>query len=516
MKKQIIPCILLAVLAGCTNESELTSGSDYVSRVTITAKDFVAGDAATRTAFEVSASGLTFKWAATDVVGIYPNEGDQVSFPMTAGAGTNSASFDGGGWALKGNYTYAAYFPYSVDNTTQGRTYTALPITYTRQTQSANNSTADMGNFDYMVAKASTPASGNVNFAFEHVGSVLYVQLVSPVAETFTRLTLSTEDALWTTDATVNIATGVLTPANSAAELSVDLANISVSANGTLYVWLMAVPADMSGKTITASAVGSTGTYTAEIAGKNLLAGKAYQLKGTLSAPSTGGTGQDIGWGDEITGTLDGHDYVDLGLPSGTLWATCNVGATSATDCGDHFAWGETEGDDFDLAVVTEGYDGGKQEFSWSTYKWCQGSSMTITKYCTNSNYGKVDNITELQPSDDAATANWGSNWQMPSIEQCVELIDDNYTITEWTTVSGVNGRKITSKTNGNCIFLPAAGFRVGTSIQNLDSYGEYWTRILFASNSSAGNVFYFRSGSIGKYNSERSNGRSIRPVVKQ
>ena len=239
MKKQIIPCILLAVLAGCTNESELTGGSDYVSRVTITAKDFVAGDAATRTAFEVSASGLTFKWAATDVVGIYPNEGDQVSFPMTAGAGTNSASFDGGGWALKGNYTYAAYFPYSVDNTTQGRTYTALPITYTGQTQSANNSTADMGDYDYMVAKASTPASGNVNFAFEHVGSVLYVQLVSPVAETFTRLTLSTEDALWTTDATMNIATGALTSTNTATELSVDLANISVSANGTLYVWLI-------------------------------------------------------------------------------------------------------------------------------------------------------------------------------------------------------------------------------------------------------------------------------------
>ena len=447
MKKQIIPCILLAVLAGCTNESELTSGSDYVSRVTITAKDFEAGDAATRTAFEVSASGLTFKWAETDVVGIYPNEGDQVSFPMTAGAGTNSASFDGGGWALKGNYTYAAYFPYSVDNTTQGRTYTALPITYTGQTQSANNSTVDMGNFDYMVATASTPASGNVNFAFEHVGSVLYVQLVSPVAETFTRLTLSTEDALWTTDATVNIATGVLTPANSATELSVDLANISVSANGTLYVWLMAVPADMSGKTITASAVGSTGTYTAEIAGKNLLAGKAYQLKGTLSAPGTGGTGQDIGWGDEITGTLDGHDYVDLGLPSGTLWATCNVGASCPEDYGDYFAWGETEG-----------YKYGKKRFSWSNYKWCQGTETTMTKYCTHSDYGTVDNITELQSSDDAATVNWGSGWQMPNFEQLMELFHSNNTTAEYTTVNGVKCYKVTSKANGKSIFLSAAG----------------------------------------------------------
>jgi len=286
-------------MAGCTNESELAGGSDYISRVSITAKDFEAGDAATRTAFEVSASGLAFKWAATDVVGIYPNEGDQVSFPMTAGAGTNSASFDGGGWALKGNYTYAAYFPYNVDNTTKGRSYTSLPICFTGQKQTVNNSTADMGDYDYMVATASTPASGNVNFNFDHVGSVLYVQLVSPVAETFTRLTLSTEDALWTTDATVNIATGELTPTNIAKEISVNLSSISVAANGTLYVWLMAAPANMAGMTITASAEGNTGTYTAEIAGKTLLAGKAYQLKGTLQKPGTGGTGSDIGWGDD-------------------------------------------------------------------------------------------------------------------------------------------------------------------------------------------------------------------------
>ena len=505
MKKQIIPCILLAVLAGCTNESELTSGSDYVSRVTITAKDFEAGDAATRTAFEVSASGLTFKWAETDVVGIYPNEGDQVSFPMTAGAGTNSASFDGGGWALKGNYTYAAYFPYSVDNTTQGRTYTALPITYTGQTQSANNSTVDMGNFDYMVATASTPASGNVNFAFEHVGSVLYVQLVSPVAETFTRLTLSTEDALWTTDATVNIATGALTPTNTATELSVDLANISVAANGTLYVWLMAVSADMSGKTITASAVGSTGTYTAEIAGKNLLAGKAYQLKGTLSAPGTGGTGQDIGWGDEITGTLDGHDYVDLGLPSGTLWATCNVGASSPEDYGDYFAWGETEG-----------FNSGKTNYSWSTYKWCQGSETTLTKYCTHSSYGTVDNITELQPSDDAATANWGSNWQMPSYEQCSELINSNYTTIETMAVNDINGRKITSKINGNSIFFPMVGIHYETELRNAGSEGSFMSRSRYKSNSSFGYFLYFYRSNFDTYYGSRCHGQAVRPVVKQ
>ena len=113
------------------------------------------------------------------------------------------------------------------------------------------------------------------------------------------------------------------------------------------------------------------------------------------------------GYGEEpepdIDDTLDGHAYVDLGLPSGTLWATCNVGASSPEEYGDYFAWGETEP---------------KNDYNWSTYKYCKGSSTTMTKYCTSSSYGTVDNKTELEPSDDAATVNWGSNWQMPSLEQ--------------------------------------------------------------------------------------------------
>ena len=96
----------------------------------------------------------------------------------------------------------------------------------------------------------------------------------------------------------------------------------------------------------------------------------------------------------------DEHEWVDLGLTSGTLWATCNVGATAPEDYGDYFAWGETEP---------------KEDYSWSTYKWCNGSYKTQTKYCTNSKYGTVDDKTELEPEDDAAFVNWGSTWRMPT-----------------------------------------------------------------------------------------------------
>lgn len=208
-------------------------------------------------------------------------------------------------------------------------------------------------------------------------------------------------------------------------------------------------------------------------------------------------------------GDLNGHAYVDLGLPSGTMWATMNVGATSETDYGDYFAWGETTG-----------YKSGKTNFSWSTYKWCKGSGKTMTKYCTDSSYGTVDGISELQPSDDAATANWGSGWQMPSLAQCSELINSSYTTTEWTTVNGINGLKITSKANGNSIFLPAAGYRYGTSLGSAGSGGHYWSRSLNTSNSNDGrHLNFFDSSNINTYSyygSGRFDGRSVRPVLVQ
>ncbi len=163
----------------------------------------------------------------------------------------------------------------------------------------------------------------------------------------------------------------------------------------------------------------------------------------------------------------DTMEYVDLGLPSGTKWATCNVGASEPEEYGDYFAWGETTP---------------KSTYNWSTYKWCKGSETTKTKYCTQSDYGYngfTDNLTELQPEDDAATANWGSGWRMPSSDQINELINDEYTTSEWTQLNGVNGRKVTSKSNGNSIFLPAAGYPWDGGLDYAGSRGRYWSSSL-------------------------------------
>ena len=149
---------------------------------------------------------------------------------------------------------------------------------------------------------------------------------------------------------------------------------------------------------------------------------------------------------------------VDLGLPSGTLWADRNIGADSPEGYGDYFAWGETRP---------------KSTYSWSTYKYCKGSYNTLTKYCTDSSCGTVDNKTVLEPSDDAATANWGSNWRMPTHAEQEELIE-KCTWT-WTTRNGVNGYKVTGP-NGNSIFLPAAGFRYDSSVSGAGSRANYWS----------------------------------------
>ncbi|MBQ6191065.1 MAG: BspA family leucine-rich repeat surface protein [Bacteroidaceae bacterium] len=187
------------------------------------------------------------------------------------------------------------------------------------------------------------------------------------------------------------------------------------------------------------------------------------------------------------------HDYVDLGLPSGTLWATCNVGAENPEDYGDYFAWGETQP---------------KEDYSWGTYFDTEDGGDTFKKYDVG--------MTEVLPEDDAATVIWGSEWQMPSYSQIEELINSEYTTTEWTQVNGVNGWKITSKSNGNSIFLAAAGFFNDTNHNGAGSYGHYLSRSLYANSSGIACGLYFYSGNIfiGSYN--RCYGQTVRPVRKK
>ena len=164
-------------------------------------------------------------------------------------------------------------------------------------------------------------------------------------------------------------------------------------------------------------------------------------------------------------GQIKEYEYVDLGLPSGLKWAKCNVGAETETDYGYYFQWGDIE-------------DKSNSDCSWRTYKHYNGSSDTLTKYNNSTSFGEtLDNKTTLGLEDDAARAHMGNDWRMPTRDEFRELFD--YTNNEWISNykgTGVNGRKFTSKTNGNSIFIPFSGERLDSSFYFQGTFGNVWS----------------------------------------
>ena len=227
--------------------------------------------------------------------------------------------------------------------------------------------------------------------------------------------------------------------------------------------------------------------------------GKEHTLTANYS-----GTMTEIGGGGGST-----EEYVDLGLS--VKWAKCNLGASKPSDYGSYYAWGETEP---------------KAEYTWATYKWMQAGQSDwkhITKYTIADGQTEGiwydaggtfigDNKTTLEAADDAATAKLGSPWRMPTIDEIQEL-RDNCTWT-WTTQNGVKGYEVKSKKNGNSIFLPAAGYRKGSVLNNAGSWGYFRSSSLYIGYNDYASNLNFDSDRHDKYNySRRYLGFSVRPV---
>ena len=179
---------------------------------------------------------------------------------------------------------------------------------------------------------------------------------------------------------------------------------------------------------------------------------------------------------------------IDLGLPSGTMWACCNVGADKPEEYGEYYAWGEAQT---------------KSKYDWSSYKHCEGSKETCH------NLGGDIAGTEY----DVAHVIWGGSWMMPSLDQIKEL-HDNCTY-KWTTMNGIEGGQFTSKNNGDSIFLPAAGNRWDDDLSRAGSHGYYWSSTQHPSDSNDACSLYFYSGYIDWDFNYRRIGRSVRPVKK-
>lgn len=196
---------------------------------------------------------------------------------------------------------------------------------------------------------------------------------------------------------------------------------------------------------------------------------------------------------------INGHEFVDLGLS--VKWATCNIGANKPEEYGDYFAWGETSP---------------KSSYDWENLKYrTEGYNYNakFSKYVAEILYGRVDNRTRLELADDAARVNWGGSWRMPTLDEIKELKEQ--CSWQWTSVNGHSGYRVTSKRNGRSIFLPAAGYRYGSSSSNVWSRGVYWSSLLDTSNSLYAYYLYFNSSSVDWGGTYRRDGLSVRAVSK-
>lgn len=193
--------------------------------------------------------------------------------------------------------------------------------------------------------------------------------------------------------------------------------------------------------------------------------------------------------------------YVDLGLPSGTLWATKNVGANRPEQYGAYFAWGETEDKSF--------YDNSTYKWNYVRYYNPDGHPFyDFTKYCTKKQDGIVDNKTKLDYYDDAAYVNWGAEWCIPTVKQFKELITEcTWT---WTQKNGVNGYIVSSKHNDNSLFLPAGGEYYEDHLINKEKTGKYWS---CSGSGIWASILTFESWNVDTYHDWRPTGLNIRPV---
>ena len=198
----------------------------------------------------------------------------------------------------------------------------------------------------------------------------------------------------------------------------------------------------------------------------------------------------------EFKRSLNGHEYVDLGLPSGLKWATCNVGAATPEGRGGYYAWGETEE---------------KENYSWETYKYYDDTYSHVTKYCTNGNYGVVDGIKTLEAVDDVANVKWGGVWRMPTYEEQEEL--RKKCTWKWTVVENVSGYEVTGP-NGNSIFLPVTGYKNEDDVFNAKNGGYYWSSTLLNNGGARAYYLLFHNEECDKGDfARRYSGRCIRPV---
>ncbi len=449
--------MLALLFAACTNEDVTPESSDWLTDAPV--------------AINVGSVGTRAGYDKGDII----DEGSLGFWLDQGSASYNAANLEvkceAGEWTPQGRLrwrnatdeaAFAAAYPYDADGVYEVK----LP---------ADQFNSDMLPFDLLYAEGRVKGGdGAVNIVFSHALAQLKVKLTFGEAlgtnPQIKNMTLS--NAALDGTFTVRDADGRCAWSNQG-----NRGKVTLVKNYHAEFECLLIPQTIEDYYITVDAVvgGIEKQYRFESAGLVLEQGKSYTL------PLQVGKSQ--------------HPYVDLGLPSGTLWAAYNVGATAPEECGDYFAWGETAPKEY-YNYSNEG------DYKHGVFDGDAAPDYGLTKY------NSTDGLTTLEPVDDAATANWGTPWRMPTVTECDELREEcTWT---WTALNGMNGYEVKGS-NGNTIFLPAAGYYF-SAVVSKGGQGRYWSSTRYLVHIYAAEIFFYADG-VNHNDETRFGGRSVRAV---
>lgn len=452
-------------------------------------------EAATRVSPEISDRGARFTWNQNDTIGVFPNSEYpyQIAFPISDDfAGTTNAAFDGGVWRLRENLTYSAYYPFNYYNADKNR----IIVDMDGQRQVGNGTVGHLRNYVCLMSlPQDVDEEGKVNFNMKYLTSLVRIELTLPskydaTNKTFNRLFLQSTGEEFINKGYVDVIDNEnIIASKKTLQFSVELSSIQPS-NGKLTIYAMMAPGNYS-KTKFNVRLQGTDVLVGTMSGKDLVAGYAYMMSCSINPE-----------------TKASVSYVDLGVPSGTLWASNNIGADKTYSAGSLFAWGETSP---------------KSKFPFSSYSYGSGSNR-FNKYVNNSEkYGEstwwlfrtfyfIDNKSVLESEDDAAIYNLGSDYRMPTVDEFNELI--TYCDWNYTTEQGVKGWKVSNRANRDAyIFLADGGNR--ESGTETAGYGYYWTTQLNTIDNTKAKCLLLdsKNKSCSIADASRHRGLLIRPV---
>lgn len=528
----------MLVSVSCSDENcyDFSDFGGVITGISATSEQWIAESGPSR-ALDVNSQtgGLAFSWALGDVLGIYPIGGDQVSFPISSGAGSSEAKFDGGSWALRSSFQYAGYYPFSADN--YHIAMTQIPVSLIGQKQDGNNSLANASPFDYQAASATQPATdGSVMLNFKHLCSFMKLKLTMVKPGTYTHVKVTSDKTQFGTKAKYDLsaATPSLVATETSSSVEMDLTNITTTAVDQLVtIYNLAVPIDLLGSNLSIEVTDNTGTKyysAATVSGKTMLAGHMYgyaaNIGSHVSAITVSGSKTEIYEGETLqlsanvtpgNATTKSVEWKSnnttvatvssSGLVTGKSAGTATITAVAKDGSGvsgafqikvssDPFTGHEyvdlglkdSQGNPIYWATCNVGANnpedagyyfawGDTDENSfhttWNIYFDARqsGNDIYFMKY-KNSTGGK----TILEEEEDIAHVHWKGIWRMPT-EAELDQLDLQCT---WTW-DGINkGYKVSKKGDSSkYIFLPAAGLRSGHNYYYKQQKGYYWSSTL-------------------------------------